>query len=78
MGRKFQEMRDDYEQALLDGRINDKLLSHWRKNNDNNTEIDIDAKFTPLFERKPRFCIVAPRNESNILPKNPKKTDMNK
>tara|TARA_R110002020_G_scaffold6002_7_gene25119 strand:- start:2637 stop:2780 length:144 start_codon:yes stop_codon:yes gene_type:complete len=30
MGRKFQEMRDDYEQALLDGRINESLtFSNW-------------------------------------------------
>ena len=30
MGRKFQEMRDDYEQALLDGRIDESLtFSNW-------------------------------------------------
>tara|TARA_R100000995_G_scaffold84138_1_gene61922 strand:+ start:1147 stop:1290 length:144 start_codon:yes stop_codon:yes gene_type:complete len=30
MGRKFQEMRDDYEQALLDGKINESLtFSNW-------------------------------------------------
>jgi hypothetical protein len=30
MGRKFQEMRDDYEQALLDGRIEESLtFSNW-------------------------------------------------
>ena len=30
MGRKFQEMRDSYEQALLDGIINESLtFSDW-------------------------------------------------
>jgi len=30
MGRKFQEMRDSYEQALLDGTINESLtFSDW-------------------------------------------------
>ena len=30
MGRKFQEMRDSYEQALLDGRIEESLtFSNW-------------------------------------------------
>ena len=46
-----------------------------KKDKESNTEIEIDTKFTPLFDKKPLFCRVAPRNESKTLPKKPKKTE---
>ena len=45
---------------------------------ESSTEMEIDVKLTPLFDKKPRFCKVAPKNESKILPKKPKKTEINK
>ena len=35
-----------------------------KKDKESNTEIAIDTKFTPLFDKKPLFCRVAPRKES--------------
>ena len=45
---------------------------------ESSTEIEIEAKLTPLFDKNPRFCKVAPKNESKTLPKKPKKTEINK
>ena len=49
-----------------------------KNNKESSTEIEIEDKLTPLFDKKPLFCKVAPKKESRTLPKKPKKTEINK
>ena len=43
---------------------------------DNSTEIEIEAKFTPLLDKISLLCNVAPKKESHTLPKKPKNTEI--